>query len=128
MLWRHYAFSKANIISIMNNELLDTIKKLSQSEGYKDICHKQGKNDPLPSVDVLKEIVQLSRSILFPGYFGDAGVNNNTMLYHIGVTSTVCIYCFRNKLKQAYASIQVLMNRLPAMILTINRKTLLLRL
>ncbi len=69
----------------MNNELLDTIKKLSQSEGYKDVCHKQSKNDPMPSVDVLKEIVQLSRSILFPGYFGDAGVNNNTMLYHIGV-------------------------------------------
>ena len=31
------------------------------------------------------EIVQLIRAILFPGYFGNANVNSNTMLYHIGV-------------------------------------------
>lgn len=69
----------------MDPVILETIKKLSQTEGYKDVCHEQGKKDPMPSVDVLKEIVHLSRSILFPGYFGDAGVNTNTMLYHIGV-------------------------------------------
>jgi Serine acetyltransferase len=69
----------------MNNELLDTIKKLSQLEGFKDVCHEQGTNDTMPSTDVLQEIVQLARSILFPGYFGDAAVNSQTMMYHIGV-------------------------------------------
>jgi serine O-acetyltransferase len=69
----------------MNNELLDTIKKLSQLEGFKDVCHEQGTNDAMPSTDVLQEIVQLVRSILFPGYFGDAAVNSQTMMYHIGV-------------------------------------------
>jgi serine O-acetyltransferase len=69
----------------MENRILETIKKLSKMEGYKDVCHEQRQNDPMPSIDVLKEIVQLSRSILFPGYFGDAAVNTNTMLYHIGV-------------------------------------------
>ncbi|HEY5592528.1 MAG TPA: DapH/DapD/GlmU-related protein [Paludibacter sp.] len=69
----------------MKNELLETIKKLSKMEGYKDVCHEQGQNDPMPSNEVLHEIVQLVRSILFPGFFGDAAVNTNTMLYHIGV-------------------------------------------
>jgi len=69
----------------MNSELLNTIKILSQTEGYKDVCHEQGQNDSMPSTEVLKEIVQLSRSILFPGFFGDSAVNNQTMLYHIGV-------------------------------------------
>lgn len=69
----------------MNSELLNTIKILSQAEGYKDVCHEQRQNDSMPSTEVLKEIVQLSRSILFPGFFGDSGVNNQTMLYHIGV-------------------------------------------
>ncbi|ADQ80530.1 serine O-acetyltransferase [Paludibacter propionicigenes WB4] len=69
----------------MNNELLESIKKLSQLEGFKDVCHEQSNNEPMPSTDVLKEIVQLARSILFPGYFGDSAVNPKTMMYHIGV-------------------------------------------
>ncbi len=69
----------------MNKKILDTIKKLSDTESFKDICHQQTQNFPMPSVDVLKEIVQLTRAILFPGYFGDADVNSRTMLYHIGV-------------------------------------------
>jgi serine O-acetyltransferase len=69
----------------MNKDLLDTIKKLSQTEGFQDVCHEHGTNDTMPSTEVLQEIVQLARSILFPGYFGNAGVNAHTMMYHIGV-------------------------------------------
>ena len=69
----------------MNKNLLDTIEKLSQIEGFQDVCHEHGTNDTMPSTEVLQEIVQLSRSILFPGYFGDAAVNTHTRIYHIGV-------------------------------------------
>ncbi|HEY6913098.1 MAG TPA: serine acetyltransferase [Paludibacter sp.] len=69
----------------MNKNLLETIEKLSQIEGFQDVCHEHGTNDTMPSTDVLQEIVQLARSILFPGYFGDAAVNTHTMMYHIGV-------------------------------------------
>jgi len=69
----------------MNNDLIETIKKLSQLEGSQDVCHEQTNNDPMPSTVVLQEIVQLARSILFPGYFGDSAVNAHTMMYHIGV-------------------------------------------
>ena len=69
----------------MNPELLNTIKKLSEMESFKDICHEKGQNDLMPSIDVLQEIVRITRAILFPGYFGDAAVTTSTMLYHIGV-------------------------------------------
>jgi serine O-acetyltransferase len=69
----------------MDNDLLDTIKKLSELEGFKDVCHEQGNNDAMPSTYVLQEIVQLARSILFPGYFGDSAVNALNMMNHIGV-------------------------------------------
>jgi serine O-acetyltransferase len=69
----------------MNKEILNAVKQLSDMESFKDICHEKGQNDPMPSVDVLHEIVQLARAILFPGYFGDAAVTPRTMLYHIGV-------------------------------------------
>ena len=71
---------------IMNSKrTLDAIKNLANTENISEVCHKQAHNNPMPSVDVLSEIVMLTRSVLFPGYFGDAGVNSRTMLYHIGV-------------------------------------------
>lgn len=69
----------------MNKKLLETIKVLSDINGFKDVCHQHNEQTPMPSVDVLNEIVKLIRSILFPGYFGNAAVNSKTMLYHIGV-------------------------------------------
>jgi serine O-acetyltransferase len=69
----------------MDNDLLDTIKKLSVLEGFKDVCHEQGNNETMPSTYVLQEIVQLVRSVLFPGYFGDSAVNALNMINHIGV-------------------------------------------
>ncbi len=72
-------------MSPMNKNLIETIKKLSETDGFQDVCHINGTNDNMPSTLVLLEIVQLARSILFPGYFGDAAVNAQTMMYHIGV-------------------------------------------
>ncbi|MDD3077614.1 MAG: serine acetyltransferase [Paludibacter sp.] len=69
----------------MNKKILDAIKRLSDIEGFRDVCHQHNENNPMPSVEVLDEIVQLIRAILFPGYFGNAAVNTKTMLYHIGV-------------------------------------------
>ncbi len=83
----------------MNNTLLSTIKKLSEVESFEDVCHHQNENNPMPSVIVLKEIVQLIRSILFPGYFGDAGVNSQTMLYHIGVNTDKLNILLSNEIK-----------------------------
>ncbi len=69
----------------MNKDLLETIKKLSHVEGFKNVCPEHGQHDPMPSTEVLQEIVQLLRSVIFPGYFGDSAVNTRTMVYHIGV-------------------------------------------
>ncbi|GAB1417184.1 serine acetyltransferase [Paludibacter sp.] len=68
-----------------SKDTLDVIKKLADTGNISDVCHKQAHNSPMPSIDVLSEIVNLIRSVLFPGYFGDARVNSKSMLYHIGV-------------------------------------------
>jgi serine O-acetyltransferase len=69
----------------MDKRLLDTISKLSDLKGFKDVCHQQNQNHPMPSIEALNELVQLIRSILFPGYFGNASVNTKSVLFHIGV-------------------------------------------
>lgn len=83
----------------MNKKLLEAIKELSEIGSFKDVCHQQSQNQPMPSVDVLNEIVQLIRSILFPGYFGNANVNSKSMLYHIGVNVEKLQFLLSNQIK-----------------------------
>jgi len=66
-------------------DTLETVRQLADVHSMKEICHQQLMNNPMPSTSILSEIVNLTRAVLFPGYFGDAGVNSDTMLYHIGV-------------------------------------------
>ena len=40
---------------------------------------------PLPSLKKLSQVVDLFRSIIFPGYYGDTAIDNDTLAYHMGV-------------------------------------------
>ena len=40
----------------------------------------------LPSLAKLSEVVELLRTVIFPGYHGDTIVNSNTLEYHLGVS------------------------------------------
>jgi serine O-acetyltransferase len=40
---------------------------------------------PLPSLQKLSEIVDLFRSVIFPGYFGDTVSDTDTLSFHLGV-------------------------------------------
>ncbi|MDO4159837.1 MAG: serine acetyltransferase [Prevotellaceae bacterium] len=65
--------------------LTQTVERLSQPESLKELFHQHRNGDPLPSGKALAEIMELSRSILFPGFFGKSTVNVKTLKYHIGV-------------------------------------------
>lgn len=65
--------------------ITDIVVRLSTTESLKGLFHEHQENYPLPSGDALQEIMQLVRSILFPGYYGHASVNIDTLQYRIGV-------------------------------------------
>lgn len=65
--------------------LTQAVEELSDSESYKGLFHQHKDGEPLPSAPALLEIIELTRSILFPGYFGNSTVNSRTITYHIGV-------------------------------------------
>ncbi len=65
--------------------LTQTVDELSKSESYKDLYHEHNDGTPLPSASALKEIMNLVRSIIFPGYYGNSSINTTTLKYHIGV-------------------------------------------
>lgn len=65
--------------------LAATVRHLSEAESFRKLCHQHREGEPLPSGDVLAEIIGLARSILFPGFFGNSSINIRTLSYHIGV-------------------------------------------
>ena len=71
--------------SIISPAITETVEQLSSAGSLKGLFHEHQENNPLPSGEALQEIVQLVRSIIFPGYYGHASVNINTIQYRIGV-------------------------------------------
>ncbi len=69
----------------ITQQLTETIERLSEERSLKGLFHEHRDGDPLPSGHDLEEIIDLSRSILFPGFYGDFNVNQGTVKYHIGV-------------------------------------------
>lgn len=65
--------------------LTQTVDELSKPESYKDLYHEHHDGTPLPSALYLKEMMDLIRSIIFPGYYGNSTINTTTLKYHIGV-------------------------------------------
>lgn len=63
----------------------DTVERLSDETSYKQLFHAYRDEEALPSGEVLKEIVDLCRAILFPGYYGNARISKQTIRFHTGV-------------------------------------------
>lgn len=49
--------------------LREVVAELSAGENLVNICPSQWRGEPLPSQQAVKEIITLSRAIIFPGFF-----------------------------------------------------------
>ena len=67
--------------------LKKTIDKLTDNQSFKSVCHEHKAGEPMPSINMLSEIVELAREILFPGYFDDASINSESIQYYLGVNT-----------------------------------------
>lgn len=65
--------------------LTQAVDELSREESLKGLFYQHRDGNPLPSGTALEEIISLSRSIIFPGFFGKSNINLQTIKYHIGV-------------------------------------------
>jgi len=72
-----------NINNIQEN-INEIIEELSNEESYNLVYHRSHHESPMPSTEQLKDIVDILRSVLFPGYFGDSNVKPDTMRYYLG--------------------------------------------
>lgn len=72
---------------MINDVLIKAVGQLSDPKSLKGLFHEHRDGDPIPSARALGKIVDLCRSILFPGFFGHSTLNSQTLAFHIGVES-----------------------------------------
>ena len=65
--------------------LTRAVEALSEPSSLKGLFHQHQAGAPLPSGQRLEEIIEISRSILFPGFYGKATLHLTTLEYQIGV-------------------------------------------
>ncbi len=70
---------------MQQNRLSRTIVELSDENSYGKLFHNCRDEEALPSGEQLKHIIDLCRAILFPGYYGAARINKQTIRFHTGV-------------------------------------------
>lgn len=64
---------------------MSVVSELSDYKSLKNIFKEKREGVPYPSSSALKEIVDLLRSVLFPGYYGCHSVTTKTLEHYIGV-------------------------------------------
>ena len=57
------------------------VDELADQSSFPELFSKYEDGDPIPSGKVLYEIIELCRSVLFPGYFGNPTINNQTLIW-----------------------------------------------
>ena len=66
--------------------LADVVALLVESGDSGPASHRYSDESPMPSVEILRGIVEDLRCVLFPGYFGPSEITPDTMPYYIGST------------------------------------------
>ncbi len=90
--------------------ITDTVEAMCSKESFKIVSHEAVSDVPMPSIVTLGEIVDLIRSVIFPGYFGFSDLKPSTMKYYTGtaldkvsqllteqIKRGFCFYCNKDK-------------------------------
>ena len=84
-VWATFA-DKLNTTRAMDSNLIrKVVDELSDPSNLHGLLCRRHEHAPLPSAAALRDIVELCRGILFPGYFGYSKVSPDTLAYHMGV-------------------------------------------
>jgi serine O-acetyltransferase len=74
------------MISKKSKHILErTVEELSSPTSYNKVYHEPNHGTHMPSVEDLKQCVDICREVLFPGYFGNDMLEEDTIKYYTGV-------------------------------------------
>ncbi len=94
-------FVKGANCDVPPKDLVSVVNALC--EGHNGLVRwgsSHGVQRQLPSRDALIEIVELLRSVLFPGYFGVSDLTRESMTFHVGATLDSVVRMLREQIKR----------------------------
>lgn len=77
---------KQNSDANLQEKITDVIDSLCTPDSFKGVYHRSNHNSPMPSIEMMGDIVEMIRTVLFPGYFGNSEVRPETMRFYLGAT------------------------------------------
>jgi serine O-acetyltransferase len=82
--------------------LNDIVGELCTPESYREVYHRTYHDLPMPSVESLRETVDLLKSVLFPGYFIHSDLKPETMKFYMGSTIDTVYRNLAEQIKRGY--------------------------
>jgi serine O-acetyltransferase len=68
----------------IDSVLSGVVESLCAPESYRGVYHQPSYGSPMPSVELLTDIVERLRSVLFPGFFKESFITPENMAYFVG--------------------------------------------
>jgi len=87
---------------LREDEINTIVSDLCNPESYRTVYHRSFHDFLMPSVESLRDTVNLLKSVLFPGYFIDSDIRPETMKYHIGSTIDRVYIQLAEQIKRGY--------------------------
>ncbi len=86
-----------------NKTIIDkVVKELGESDASGVLRHVSGHDMPMPSIEVLNEIMEILKKVLFPGFYGHSEVSNESMSYYIGANLDKMYRAFSEQIKRGF--------------------------
>lgn len=82
--------------------LNEIVGELCAPESYRTVYHRTFHDFPMPSVDSLRETVDLLKSVLFPGYFIHSDLKPETMKFYFGSTLDTVYRILAEQIKRGF--------------------------
>jgi serine O-acetyltransferase len=89
----------------------DVVARLCAPTSYQKFACRQLTDSPMPSLEVLSEVMDRLKAVLFPGYYGDSEVTPDTLAYHTGTHLDVVFRKLADQIKRGFCFVCVGENR-----------------
>ena len=93
--------------------LADTVTRLCAPGACESACLHISRDQPMPSLAALAEIVELLRAVLFPGFFGPSDVSDRTMPFYTGSALDRVLKLLAEQINRGYCFVCSKNNRQP---------------
>jgi len=82
--------------------LAQIVDQLCRPESYSSVAHYHDHDVPMPSTEALTELMEILRSVIFPGYFGNSEIKPHTMHYYTGAGLDRCSIILHEQIKRGF--------------------------